>query len=97
MYWENFKQKMGVLNGKNPGTTVPATTIPVPDPTREKCTRSVPDPYPRIENGEIRGDGDTRRPLVYRDLGQVLHSQLSVALRHETQIQYPCCVGSASE
>ena len=28
---------------------------------------------------------------------QVLHSQLLVALQSETQAQYPCCVGSASE
>jgi len=32
-----------------------------------------------------------------RDLGQVLHSKLPVALRRETPTQYPCCVGSASE
>src|SRR6218665_2008300 len=32
-----------------------------------------------------------------RDLGQLLRSQLPVALRRETQTQYPCCVGSASE
>src|SRR6218665_2051278 len=30
-------------------------------------------------------------------LEQVLHSQLSVALRRETQRQYPCCVGRAYE
>src|SRR6218665_1612575 len=35
--------------------------------------------------------------LPSRDLGQVLHSQLSVVLRRETPTQYPCCVGSASE
>ena len=34
---------------------------------------------------------------TYRDLGQVLHLQLPVALRRETPTQYPCCVGSASE
>ena len=33
---------------------------------------------------------------TYRDLGQVLHSQLPVARRRETQAQYPCCVESAS-
>jgi len=27
----------------------------------------------------------------------ILHSQLPVTLRRETRIQYPCCVGSASE
>jgi len=32
-----------------------------------------------------------------RDLGQVLRSQLPVALRRETPTQYPCCVWSASE
>jgi len=32
-----------------------------------------------------------------RDLVQVLHSMFHVALRRETQTQYPCCVGSASE
>ena len=32
-----------------------------------------------------------------RDPGQVLHSQLPVALWHETPTQYPGCVGSASE
>ena len=30
-----------------------------------------------------------------KDLGQVLHSQLSVA--HRRELQYPRCVGSASE
>ena len=34
---------------------------------------------------------------TYRDLGQVLNSQLRVALRCETPAQYQCCVGSASE
>jgi len=29
-------------------------------------------------------------------LGQVLYSQLPVALRRETPTQYPCCVWSAS-
>ena len=32
-----------------------------------------------------------------RDLGQVLNSQMPVALRRETLTQYPCCVASASE
>src|SRR6218665_1374652 len=32
-----------------------------------------------------------------RDPGQVLNSQLPVALRREIPAQYPCCVGSASE
>src|SRR6218665_39328 len=32
-----------------------------------------------------------------RDIGQVLHSQLPVALRCETPTKYPCCVGSAYE
>ena len=32
-----------------------------------------------------------------RDLRQVLHSQLPVALRCETPTQYPCSVGSTSE
>jgi len=32
-----------------------------------------------------------------RDLGQVFHSQLPVALRCKTPTQYPCCVGSTSE
>jgi len=32
-----------------------------------------------------------------RDLGQVLNSQLLVALWRETPTQYPCCVRSASE
>src|SRR6218665_1259695 len=32
-----------------------------------------------------------------RDIGQVLHSQLHVALRRETPTQYSCCVGSTSE
>jgi len=31
------------------------------------------------------------------DLGQILHSQLPVALRREIKEQYPCCDGSASE
>jgi len=35
--------------------------------------------------------------LPRRDLGQVLHSQLPVALRLETPTQYPWCVGSASK
>jgi len=30
-------------------------------------------------------------------IGQVLHSQLPVALRREIPAQYPCCVGSASQ
>ena len=34
---------------------------------------------------------------TYRDFGQVLHSQLPVALRHEIPTQYPCCVGGVSE
>ena len=40
-----------------------------------------------------------RLPLkpTRRDLGQVLNSQLPVALRCETPEQQPCCVGSASE
>jgi len=33
----------------------------------------------------------------YRDLGQVLNSQLPEALWRETPAKYPCCVGSASE
>src|SRR6218665_1215570 len=43
--------------------------------------------------------GGVRIPLLSprRDLGQVLHSQLPVALRRETPTQYPCCVRSASE
>jgi len=32
-----------------------------------------------------------------RDFGQVLHSQLHVALRRETLTKYLCCVGSSSE
>jgi len=35
--------------------------------------------------------------LARRDLGQVLHSQLPVALWCETPTQYPCRVGSTSE
>ena len=34
---------------------------------------------------------------TYRDLGQVLHSQLPVALQRENLTQYPCCVESPSE
>jgi len=34
---------------------------------------------------------------TYRDLGQVLHSQLPVLLRRETPAQYPCSDVSASE
>ena len=34
---------------------------------------------------------------TYWDLGQVLNSQLHVALRRETPAQYPCCVRSASK
>ena len=33
----------------------------------------------------------------FDSLGQVLNSQLPVALRREIPAQYPCCVGSASE
>ncbi len=40
---------------------------------------------------------ESRSSRQDRDLGQVLHSQLPVALRRETPTQYPCCVGSASE
>ena len=32
-----------------------------------------------------------------RDLEQVIHSQLPVALWRETPTRYPCCVGSAPE
>jgi len=40
-----------------------------------------------------------RVPLkrLRRDLGQVLHSQLPVALRREIPAQYPCCIVSATE
>ena len=45
------------------------------------------------------GGSWVRIPLLppRRDLGQVLNSQLPVALRREISAQYPCCVGSASE
>ena len=32
-----------------------------------------------------------------KDLGQIIHSQLPVALRRENPTGYPCCLGSASE
>ena len=43
--------------------------------------------------------GSTPAPAATytRDLGQVLHAQLPVALRREIPAQYPCCVESASE
>src|SRR6218665_4128901 len=37
---------------------------------------------------------DSRSIRHVGDLGQVLHSQLPVALRREIPAQYPCCVGT---
>ena len=46
----------------------------------------------------LKGHGfDSHSSQPRRDLGQVLHSQLPMALRREIPAQYPCCVGSASE
>ena len=41
--------------------------------------------------------GSNPAQAATKDLEQVLHSQLSVALRRETPVQHPCCVRSASE
>src|SRR6218665_1017969 len=51
----------------------------------------------RVEAFRPEGRGfESRSRPQRRDLGQVLHSQLPMALRRETPAQYPCCVGSAS-
>ena len=52
----------------------------------------------KVDAYHPKGRGfDSRFSLQIRDLGQVLRSQLPVALRRETSTQYPSCVGSASE
>ena len=46
---------------------------------------------------DSRGFDSRSSRHVRKLVGQVLNSQLPVALRRETPAQYPCCVGSASE
>ena len=54
--------------------------------------------FGRVDALRPKGNGfDSRSSRHVKDLGQVLPSQLPVALRREIPAQYPCCVGSASE
>src|SRR6218665_86775 len=51
----------------------------------------------RVDAFRPKGRGFNSRSSPRRDLGQVLHSQLPVALRREIPAQYPCYVGSAPQ
>ena len=52
----------------------------------------------RVDAFHPKGHGfDSSSSSHVGTLGNVIHSQLPVALRREIPVQYPCCVGSASE